>query len=164
MKRTWLAMPGLVLTAFACAASEPAAQAVAPPREGWENVSEMLGVRCGSLDCHGRAGRPLRLFHHDGLRLSASDIPGGKATTQAEHEANLRAVVGLEPEVFAHVVGEGGRAPERLTLVRKALGLESHKGGAPLAPGDPADECLRTWLAAKTDGQACDAAATWEKP
>jgi hypothetical protein len=157
-------MPSLVLGGFACAASEPAPSAVAPPREGWESVSEMLGVRCGSLDCHGRAGRPLRLFHHDGLRISPSDIPGGKATTQAEHEANLRGVVGLEPELFVRVVGEGGLEPERLTLVRKALGLESHKGGAPLAVAGSADACLRTWLAAKTDEPACAAAATWERP
>ena len=81
-----------------------------------------------------------------------------------EHAANLRAVVGLEPELFARVVAEGGAAPERLTLVRKALGLESHKGGAPFALGTSGDVCLRSWLATKTDEAACATGAQVERP
>ena len=119
---------------------------------------------CGSLDCHGQSGRPLRLFHHDGLRLADDDAPGGGATTPDEHAANLRAVVGLEPEGVRPRRRGRGRGAERLTLVRKALGLESHKGGAPLAPrGAAGDVCIRSWLATKTDEDACASGAEVER-
>ncbi|MBN9163226.1 MAG: hypothetical protein BGO98_00940 [Myxococcales bacterium 68-20] len=164
MTRVWLAAGWTALAALACSGAEAAPQAGSPPREGWASVSEMLGARCGSLDCHGQSGRPLRLFHNDGLRLADDDAPGAGATTTDEHAANLRAVVGLEPELFARVVAEGGAAPERLTLVRKALGLESHKGGAPFALGTSGDVCLRSWLATKTDEAACATGAQVERP
>lgn len=164
MTRAWLAAGWTALAVAACSGAEAAPQAVSPPREGWPRVSEMLGARCGSLDCHGQSGRPLRLFHDDGLRLADGDVPGDGATTTDEHAANLRAVIGLEPELFARVVAEGGAAPERLTLVRKSLGLESHKGGAPFAIGAPGDVCLRSWLAAKTDEAACAIGAQVERP
>ncbi|MCW5835139.1 MAG: hypothetical protein KIS78_22255 [Labilithrix sp.] len=160
-------LPGLVaaLALAACSGADaPPPPSVTPPSAGWEDVSEMLGARCASLDCHGQPGRPLRLYHRAGLRLADVDVPGGGATTADEHAANLRAAAGLEPELFARVVGEGGLRAERLTLVRKALGLEGHKGGAPLAPGGSGDLCLRSWLAAATDDAACASAAEVERP
>ncbi|MBX3205697.1 MAG: hypothetical protein KF764_11560 [Labilithrix sp.] len=163
MTRPWIAVASAAALA-ACAGADAPPPSVQPPPAGWESVSEMLGARCASLDCHGRPGRPLRLYHRAGLRLADDDVPGGDVTTADEHAANLRAAVGLEPEVFARVVGEGGQRAERLTLVRKALGREAHKGGAPIAAGAPADVCLRSWLSAATDEAACAIGAELTRP
>jgi hypothetical protein len=124
----------------------------------------MLGARCGSLDCHGQTGRPLRLYGGQGLRLDPQDRPGEGSTTAAEHDANLRATLGLEPELIAEVLDEGGTQPLRLTLVRKARGLEKHKGNAPLVKGDTGDVCLRSWLKSDTDEGACEDASHVERP
>lgn len=128
----------------------------------WPAVSQMLGARCGSLDCHGHAGRPLRLYHGQGLRLSVDDRPGQGATTADEHAANLRAAVGLEPELTAQVMGEDGADPERLTLFRKALGIEAHKGNT--ARDDDVEACLRGWLASAIDVEVCARAEERERP
>lgn len=165
MRARAIAALGGVMLLLGCSGDDaPPPPSVTPPAAGWESVSEMLGARCASLDCHGQPGRPLRLYHRAGLRLADDDVPGGGATTAAEHAANLRATAGLEPEVLARVVREGGLAPERLTLVRKAIGREGHKGGAPLAAGGAGDACLRSWLAAATDEAACALAAAVERP
>jgi hypothetical protein len=118
-------------------------------------VSAFLDHRCGSLDCHGQVGRNLILYGHEGLRLDPADVPGGSDTTAAEIAANYDSVVGLEPELMAAVVEEGGAHPERLTLVRKARGTEHHKGGALVIPGDIQDQCLIGWLAGMPNDFAC---------
>lgn len=147
----------------ACVPGEESTPALGPPRENWESVSAMLGANCGSLDCHGQSGRPLRLYDRRGLRLDAADVPGGGATTAAEHEENLHAVTGLEPEIMSRVLASGGLEPERLTLVRKALGIENHKGGRALTRGADGDVCLRSWLASAVDVDACLAAEDRER-
>jgi hypothetical protein len=149
------------LIGFACAPS-PDSNArvpiVAPDLGSFPPVSAFLEHRCGSLDCHGQVGRNLRLLGHEGLRLDPADVPGGTPTTAAEIQANYDSVVGLEPEVMAAVVTDGGAHPERLTLVRKGRGTEHHKGGALVMVGDAQDRCLTSWLAGTTDGDACTAA------
>lgn len=149
-----------------CACGTPDYEGGAAPAqdESWDVVSEALGVRCGSLDCHGQSARPLRLYHHQGLRLDAAAVPGSGRTSPAEHDANLRAVLGLEPELTAQVLRETGREPERLSLYRKALGLEKHAGERVVAAGSAADECLRSWLAGAVDTDACQAAARLQRP
>ena len=39
--------------------------------------------------------------------------------------------------------------------MRKARGLEAHKGGALITPGDAQDICITSWLAGNTDMTAC---------
>ncbi|MFT3771626.1 MAG: hypothetical protein QM820_39945 [Minicystis sp.] len=120
--------------------------------------------RCATLDCHGSPMRNLRLYSGSGLRLSAMDVPGSIATTDAEYEASYRSLTGLEPEIMSEVVEEKGQAPERLTLLRKARGLEYHKPGAIISEGDPADRCVTTWLASAIDQEQCMTAADVSPP
>lgn len=156
------------LSIAACASNCTVAndvEAIEPPfPEGYAHVSEMLGVRCGSLDCHGDSARPLRIYSGRGMRLAATDVPGQSSTTEAEHVANLRSAFAIEPERTSEVVREGGSRPERLTLYRKALGLEHHKGNAPLARDGVQDRCLASWLEQAVDVERCEQASAWERP
>ncbi|MDI1443497.1 hypothetical protein [Polyangium sp. 6x1] len=146
--------------AVACASeAEPTDVLLVPSRVTYPSVGDALEYRCATLDCHGKPERNLRLYGSSGMRLEAGDVPGHGETTDAEYEASYRSVIGLEPEVLGLVIAEGGRAPERLSLVRKARGEEAHKGGAQIVPGDDADRCLTSWLSAATDEAACVRAA-----
>jgi hypothetical protein len=129
----------------------------------FEPVSKLLGVRCGSLDCHGQTTRNLRWYSSRGLRLSDADRSGHGGTRAEEHAANLASLIGLEPELFARVVEDEGRDPFRLTVMRKATAREHHLGGAALPPGNGAS-CVTSWLAGALDQDACTSAADWEWP
>jgi hypothetical protein len=124
-------------------------------------VGDYLEHRCGSLDCHGQVGRNLRIWGCEGMRLDPKAVPvcstllGGSGTTPAEHQATYRSLVGLEPTVMSAVVDGHGAHPEFLTFVRKARGLEAHKGGVLITPGDDQDVCVTSWLAGQTDLIAC---------
>ncbi len=120
-------------------------------------VSALLEKRCGTLDCHGQMGRPLRIFGIFGLRLisqDAANVPGQQPTTQTEYVANYQSVIGLQPELMTEVV-QGNSPPTSLLLLRKPLQLERHKGGAVINQGDDAYTCLTSWLAGQTVFQAC---------
>lgn len=123
-------------------------------------VADLLADRCGSLECHGSKYRNMHLFGFGGSRLLPTDLPNTQATTLAEAEATYEAVVSLEPAKFRQVIAEGGASPERLTFYRKGLLLEAHKGTQKIVPGDPADVCLRSWLASRIDAAACAAGIT----
>jgi hypothetical protein len=133
----------------------------APDESQFPPVSDFLDHRCGTLDCHGQVGRNFRIWGCEGMRLDPNDVPycnrnqGGKSTTPAEYNATYRSLVGLEPTVMSQVIAGGGQDPELLTFVRKARGLESHKGGTLITPGDDQDNCITSWLAGKTDTTAC---------
>lgn len=133
-------------------------------RMSFAPVSNMLGARCGSLDCHGQTGRPLRIYSSRGLRLDPEDLSGHGGTRSAEHEANFLAVVSLEPELTCDVLRDHGRDPERLSLVRKSDGGEAHKGGAPLRGQQDGRACLLDWLAGTVDDERCALAAELERP
>jgi hypothetical protein len=127
-----------------------------PDRTMFPVVAQLLVHHCGTLDCHGVRERNLRLFGNEGLRWADSDRPLSPAcTTQDEIEEDYDSVVGLEPEVMSAVIADHGASPERLTLVRKARGLEHHKGGTLFQAGDDADVCMTSWLAGKTSTGAC---------
>ena len=132
---------------------------VAPDLAQFPRVGDLLGRRCGSLDCHGATTRSLQIVGCEGLRLGDAKPgcrdSGGTNTTADEYTATYRSVVGLEPAVMSAVVQGKGAHPELLTLVRKARGAEAHKGGDLFAPGDDQDNCVATWLAGKTDVEAC---------
>jgi hypothetical protein len=158
------------LSVFGVSCSPPSSDErsmfAAPPRSGFEPVSELLHARCGSLDCHGQLGRNLRLYGTNGLRLDARDVPGqdGGVTSGLEHDANYSSIVALEPEVLDRVVRETGRDPARLTLVRKARNAEDHVGAQAIAPGSDADRCLLSWLALGIDETACERGTMLARP
>lgn len=151
----------LLLGACSSVSSEQASHDV-PSAESFYRVSAVLSARCGSLDCHGQTGRGLRLYGQYGLRLAKHDVPGVEKDTQDEVDANYAAVVGLEPEILEQVQNDGGRDPERLTLIRKGRNAEKHKGGH--AFNDDADRCVVSWLEGEIDKKACNAAAVLERP
>jgi hypothetical protein len=145
----------------------------------FRTVSDVLERRCGTLDCHGSTYRPMRIFGQYGLRrpeepdsenLAAGGYDykdyytGGKVpTTQAELDDNAASVCGLEPEKLA-AVRAGQLDVKSLTVVRKAILAEKHKGGPIWNEGNPGYRCLVTWLLHKPgdggsgiDEQACNA-------
>jgi ABC-type amino acid transport substrate-binding protein len=146
---------------LACSSPAPNARTVetTPDVASFPAVGAMLIQACGTLDCHGTVGRNLRLYGDTGLRLSLTDVPSTLiVTTDAEIAQDYASVVGLEPEIMSQVVASGGANPERLTFVRKARGLEAHKGGAVIAAGDSRDRCITSWLQGHADAASCTAA------
>lgn len=134
---------------------------LAPDQTQFASVSPVFERRCGTLDCHGQEGRPLRIYSGLGLRLpnDGGDTPGVNATTPDEITANYRAVIGLEPEELTRVVA-GLDGPRSLLILKKPLNLEAHKGGPAFAPsGDPGETCITSWiLGTGVDKSACNAA------
>ena len=156
------------LAAVVLACSSPDDRATVSPgaldKTGFESVLPMLSRRCGSIACHGSRFRNLRLYGYGGTRLATTDNPEAPQTTPAEAALDYEAVMGLEPEVMRAFIESGRKDPTRLTLLRKARNDEAHKGGKRLAPGDPADTCLVSWLTATVDTGACTSAASERNP
>ncbi|MRG93525.1 hypothetical protein [Polyangium spumosum] len=124
------------------------------------SVSPYLERRCGTLDCHGQATRPMRIYGQLGLRHPLeSNVSGGAATTQLELESNFAAVCNLDPAAMQQVVDDLGSTADKLLLVNKARGLERHKGGKIVNEQDPGDLCILGWLGFK-DAATVDAACT----
>jgi hypothetical protein len=158
------AVGGAILVALACSSPSPTAtvQELTPSEASFAPLGLVLIQACGTLDCHGQVGRNLRLYGNTGLRLSASQVPTALLpSTSDELDQDFQSVVGLEPEIMSEVVADKGVDPERLTFYRKARGLESHKGGTIVLPGDARDVCITSWLAGQIDGAECTVALTY---
>jgi hypothetical protein len=123
--------------------------------------------RCATLDCHGQVGRNLRLYGFGGLRLSSPESPIGDPlvdpTTAQELDASYQSVVWLEPEVLWRVLARG-ESPNQLSIVRKTLGIELHKGGQLARAGDALDRCLVLWLTGKADPLPCEQVSSAPRP
>lgn len=112
-----------------------------------EHVSPYIERRCGTLDCHGGSARPMRLHGQLGLRHELEpNVPGGIATTELELEANYDAVCGVDPEPMAEAAQDFGSSAENLLFIRKARGVEGHKGGKVVNELDAGDRCLVGWI------------------
>ncbi len=161
MKRGFgLLCASLALGAFglpACGPDNVVETSTMPDEADFAAVSEALGVRCGSLDCHGMAERNFRLYGQYGLRWSDADRPGGDKTTADEHHENYLSLITLEPEAMAAVVD--GAPVTKLSIVRKARGAEVHKGGSPFPRGTVGDLCLVSWLEGQVDQASCGQAS-----
>lgn len=128
-----------------------------PPGAQWPMVSQVLERKCGTLDCHGDRSRPFRLYGRNGARLSESMVVGDTdATSPPELAANRASACGLEPEHMAAVIAGEEQATESLTLLRKPLLIEAHKGGRVWTEESPGYLCLSSWIDGATDGAACD--------
>lgn len=132
-------------------------------------VGTVFERRCGSLDCHGSLTRNLRIYSSRGLRLPSdggTNLPGQGDTTIDESTANYNSIMLLEPERTNEVL-RGEATPEVAMLVlKKPLGLESHKGGVSIRKGDDAERCIVTWLTQpndQVDAAACARAAIFPK-
>ena len=144
------------------AADQKATDSLCPSEDNFEIVSQVYERRCGTLDCHGQATRPFRVYGRDGLRKPATGLGGGYvsggmvATTQDEIDSNYYSACGLEPERMANVVA-GKQTVDTLTLVRKPRLEEAHKGGEVLPKGSLGDACILSWIAGAVDVPSCDA-------
>jgi len=125
-----------------------------------QGVDTFMQKRCGTLDCHGQIGRPLRIYSPNGLRLN--DGPMGARDTRGiqpnESSANYYAVVGLEPEEISLCLTTQGAFTDFL-LLRKPLGIDQggvrHKGGSVLRSTDSGFDCLLGWASGMVDPAKC---------
>ncbi len=143
--------------------SDAVAHVAVPSRSDFSPVADAMELHCGTLDCHGQVGRNMRLYGQYGLRLSPNDDPLTEATSEAEYDASYESIVGLEPEAVSSVVLHNA-GPDALTMVRKARGIEQHKGGQLMTEGDPLDRCIVGWLTGSLDATACAPKARPEPP
>ena len=127
-------------------------------------VHPVIERRCGSIDCHGQLPRGLRVYGQTGLRLpnDAGNVPGGGATTLAEKRATYDSIVGLQPEQTNALLLKEPRTPAdayQLSVLTKATALERHRGGPSLQRGEPAEQCMVTWLVGHADATLCGSGA-----
>lgn len=162
----------LAAIASSCAAADTVTVGSLPDSNSFitNDVSLFMERRCGSLDCHGQTGRPMRLYSVWGLRLDtgANGARDTSATTDKERLENYRAVVGLEPERLQEIfTTPQGTAPnfDNYQLLLKPLDIEGggvrHKGGPVLrqTTSDDGWVCLSGWVTNNADKVACDNAA-----
>lgn len=155
----------LALLASGCAVENDGVTGLHTPDPAlFAQVDDALQPSCGTLDCHGQSSRNLRLYGGRGLRLDSQGNSADEPTTDAEYRASFLSLTGLEPEALDAVVTSGGQDPERLSLVRKARGVERHKGGTQMLPGDALDRCLLSWLTGSVDAEACTRVASAPRP
>ena len=111
-------------------------------------VQPVLEVGCASLDCHGDAGRPLRLYGRRGLRLDPT-LRGLDASDE-ELAANIAAIDGIDPDAE--------QIEDHLVLLKP---LAVSAGGIHHIGGDlwsdqsiAAYRCLHAWLRAGVSDDA----------
>jgi hypothetical protein len=144
--------------------SSPSVAVVGLDRASYEAmVQPVVERRCGSLDCHGKLARGLRVYGENSLRLpnDAGLVVGGGKTTPAEAQATYASIVGLEPEKTSAFAAKSPRTSDdayELTLLSKPLERERHRGGISLRKGEPAEQCIRSWLLGAVDAAACSGA------
>jgi hypothetical protein len=163
-----LALAVLVSPCGSCAAvPDPEQAALASPPDRGQfiegGVNDFMERRCGTLDCHGQIGRPLRIYSAIGLRKTDPNTPFAErpigGTTEDEKIDNYLSVIDLEPEAIGNSNATKGEYDDFL-LLRKPLGIENegvrHKGGPVLrSVGDPGFRCLRTWIAGAVSSDDC---------
>jgi hypothetical protein len=170
----------LALLAWSCAIPADSGQAPdLPDSKSFidNNVSLFMERRCGSLDCHGQVGRPLRIYSEWGLRLHTGDnnTRDKRPTQPDERLENYLAVVGLDPENLAICFDKNsdGTAYDSLQLLKKPLDISGggirHKGGPVLhqSQSDKGWACLHNWACAGPDtlnAADCTAAAKYPQP
>jgi hypothetical protein len=132
-------------------------------------VHPVLERRCGSIDCHGQLPRGLRVYGELGMRLPNTRglAPGLGATTPEEARATYESILGLEPEKTNALAARSPRSLDDaydLTFLSKPLELERHRPGRSLAKGQPAEQCITSWLIGKVDRALCEAAVNAPAP
>ncbi len=167
-KRTFGLLPALLGLALPLGCSSIDSQAVSanalPDKAQFidQGVSTFMEKRCGSLDCHGQVGRPLRLYSSNGLRKNlVKGVRDVRATQPDELLENYYATVGLEPEDISMARVTKGDFTDFL-LLKKPLGIEGggvrHKGGPVLRGTDPGFECLISWIEGTVNKAKCEEA------
>ena len=142
-----------VVLAWACTDTEldPITLDLGDPVVYRAEVQPYVGLRCGSLDCHGDSERALRIFAEHGLR--ESDQQREQPESDTEIAANTAA--------FAALASADG-VDEHLALLK---GLDPGAGGMGHVGDviwqtrqDSGYLCVRAWLSGASDATACAAA------
>jgi len=129
---------------------DPATVPPDPPVDGsdWAvHVQPYAERRCGTMDCHGDPGRPLRVYSIEGLRDSADRQSPLSAFEVEANEASARAVSpGADADSHAFL----------LEPLATAAGGWDHVGGEIWgSTDDPGYRCLRRWLEGSDPSTAC---------
>lgn len=152
-------MRALTLLVFV-GCSTPAQREVALPTRSLEEyrlVQPIVAAHCGTLDCHGDAGRPLVLHGPMGLRLGAR----GRFCAPTDGAPCRAPACVTDDELAADVLSfaalDAG-LPLAKVLDDVGGGME-HVGGAVWPSSSaPGYVCLRSWLEGSIDADACEAA------
>ncbi len=113
------------------------------------HVNTLLERQCGTLDCHGQAGRAYRIYSFRGLRVfnpEAGLQSGISETTEDERRYNFQSLITIQPEEMRRVVARAGDNPDVLIFLSKPLGNERHKGGNVIAQNGASYKCITAWL------------------
>ena len=130
---------------------------VVPDESMWVPVSDVLEVRCGTLDCHGSPYRDFRLFGHYGQRASSMDVTGQGSTQDPEYHRNYLSIISIDPEAMNSLVTKHGQGFDHWIIVTKGTNAEHHKGGERMKKGDESYACLLSWITGMTDMTMCTA-------
>jgi hypothetical protein len=157
-------MPTLPLLLLLACVDEGAALRV-PPLDADRYALEVqpyVAASCGTLDCHGDPGRPLRIYSELGLRraddLRASPVGAEldpEPLSDDELQDNVLAFAALQPELSP--------GDEQLPLSKPLAGAAggSHHEGGDLWDGTehPGYRCVRRWLEGlDDDAESCASA------
>lgn len=122
-------------------------------------LQEYVGIRCGSLDCHGDMGRTLRIYAQDGLRLREGLRFATLDLEEVQH--NVRS--------FSAFPSENADPSNNLILL-KGLAVDAggiaHKGDEVWSSPEAAGyRCIAAWLEGVSAAAACaEAGAEFATP
>ena len=160
---TWLQAIALACALAACdvEAGDPERVSLGDVELFADFVQPYVQVECASLDCHGVAGRPLRLYSELGLRRApelrptpVTEAHEPVALTPEELADNQLAFAGLSADAYP---------PSAQLALRKPLAIAAggfeHEGGVHWpTTEDPGYLCLRGYLLADVEDPAADCA------
>jgi hypothetical protein len=125
------------------------------------DVQPYVAVACGTLDCHGDPGRPLRLYSELGLREGDAFRPRALSEALAPEPLSAQELA-ANVLAFRAVAGAHRAGGEELALSKplaRSAGGAEHVGGDIFDSTDaPGHRCLRAWIGGEPEDGACDEA------
>lgn len=118
------------------------------------DLQRYVGVRCGSLDCHGDMGRAMRVYAVDGLRITP-DLRG-LPISDGEIAVNVEVF-----ESFAYETTEATKNQILLKALSTDAGGQAHEGNTIwLDTQDLGYRCLLGYFLREPEADACEQAFT----
>lgn len=152
------ALVALVGVLFGCAQGNPTVEPLPLDEATFRcRVEPVLARRCAFPACHGDPARPFRVYAPNRLRFGLPADALGTPLAPEEHEANLRAALGIASPTAGY--------DEPLLVVKplsERLGGAYHGGAEQFdgsdvfeAADDPDLATLRAWIAGATEEPSC---------